>query len=144
HSVGLTGLQPSTTYHFRVRSRDAAGNPTTSPDGTFTTTAPGACPCSIWPGTATPAVASVGDTNAWELGVKFRSDVSGWVTGVRFYKGAANTGTHIGSLWSASGAHLATATFANETASGWQQVTFATPVAVTANTTYVASYYAPS
>src|SRR5207253_2231057 len=35
----------------------------------------------------------------------------------------------------------ATATFANETSSGWQQVTFAAPVAITANTTYVASYH---
>jgi hypothetical protein len=34
------------------------------------------------------------------------------------------------------------ATFTNETASGWQQVTFATPVAIVANTTYVASYHA--
>ena len=29
-------------------------------------------------------------------------------------------------------------------ATGWQQVTFATPVAITANTTYVASYFAPN
>jgi hypothetical protein len=55
-----------------------------------------------------------------------------------------NTGTHIGSLWTASGTQLATATFTNETASGWQQVDFASPVAITANTTYVASYLAPN
>jgi len=39
---------------------------------------------------------------------------------------------------------LATATFQNESASGWQQVSFSTPVAVAANTTYVVSYYAPA
>ena len=39
---------------------------------------------------------------------------------------------------------LATATFANETPSGWQAVTFATPVPITAGTTYVASYLAPN
>ena len=39
---------------------------------------------------------------------------------------------------------LASATFTNETASGWQQVNFATPVAVTAGMTYVASYHATS
>lgn len=33
--------------------------------------------------------------------------------------------------------------FTNETASGWQQVNFATPVAISANITYVASYFAP-
>ena len=49
-----------------------------------------------------------------------RPTVSGTVTGVRFYKAAANTGTHIGSLWSATGTQLASATFTNETASGWQ------------------------
>jgi hypothetical protein len=60
---------------------------------------------------------------------------------VRFYKSSANTGTHVGSLWTASGTLLARATFTNETASGWQQVTFSTPVAITANTVYVASYH---
>ena len=39
------------------------------------------------------------------------------MTGIRFYKAAANTGTHIGSLWSAAGTRLAQATFTNETAS---------------------------
>ena len=39
---------------------------------------------------------------------------------------------------------MATATFSNETASGWQQINFTTPVAITANTTYVASYHAPN
>jgi hypothetical protein len=38
---------------------------------------------------------------------------------------------------------LATATYANETASGWQQVNLATPVQVLAGTTYVASYLDP-
>ncbi|MDB4977823.1 MAG: hypothetical protein JWM56_9 [Candidatus Peribacteria bacterium] len=38
HSQNLTGLMPNTTYHFHVKSRDAAGNTSTSPDETFTTT----------------------------------------------------------------------------------------------------------
>ncbi len=73
--------------------------------------------------------------------MKFHSDVAGFITGVRFYKGAGNTGTHIANLWSSSGTLLATATFSSETASGWQQVNFASPVAVTAGTTYVVSYH---
>ncbi len=101
------------------------------------------CPCTIWPGSATPSQVTVNDPNAVELGVKFSPDVAGSITGIRFYKGPQNTGTHTGSLWSTSGARLATATFTSETASGWQQVNFASPVNVTANTTYVASYYAP-
>ena len=44
-------------------------------------------------------------------------------------------------LWTSSGKLLATATFTSETGSGWQQVNFATPVAITAGTTYVASYH---
>ena len=32
HSVRLTGLTAGTTYHFRVRSADAAGNATTQPE----------------------------------------------------------------------------------------------------------------
>ena len=76
--------------------------------------------------------------------MKFRSDIAGYITGVRFYKGAGNTGTHVGHLWTASGTLLATATFTAETASGWQQVDFAQPVQIQANTTYVASYFAPN
>jgi len=76
-----------------------------------------------------------------ELGVTFRSDTNGYVTGIRFYKSAGNTGTHVGNLWSSTGILLATGTFIGETASGWQQVNFPSPVAVTANIVYVASYY---
>ncbi len=79
-----------------------------------------------------------------ELGVKFRSNAAGSVTGVRFYKGSQNTGTHTGHLWTSAGALLASVTFSGETASGWQQARFATPVAITANTTYVISYHAPA
>jgi hypothetical protein len=50
---------------------------------------------------------------------------------------------HSGSLWSSGGTRLATATFNAETPSGWQQVDFSSPVAVSANTTYIASYFAP-
>jgi hypothetical protein len=87
-----------------------------------------------------PAVPAVGDTDAVELGVQFRTSVNGYITGLRFYKSATNTGIHVGNLWTSTGTLLATAIFTNESASGWQTVTFATPVPVTANTGYVASY----
>jgi hypothetical protein len=150
--VPAAALAASTTYTVTVRGgttdprvKDAAGNAmAASFSSAFTTAAPaGACPCSGWPATATPSNASANDATPIELGVKFRSNVNGYVTGIRFYKGANNTGTHIGNLWTAAGALLASATFTSETAGGWQQVTFATPVAITANTVYVASYYAP-
>jgi hypothetical protein len=101
------------------------------------------CPCSIWPSTARPQTESSSDTKAVELGVKFRTDRDGYVSALRFYKGLRNTGTHVGSLWTAGGSLLARATFTGESGTGWQEVTLDEPVAVTAGTTYVASYHAP-
>lgn len=86
---------------------------------------------------------------AWQFdfpgtfGVKFRSDVAGSVTGIRFYKGAGNTGTHIGLLYSSTGTLLAQANFTGETASGWQQVNFP-GVAINPNTTYIAAFWSSS
>ncbi len=105
---------------------------------------PASCPCTIWPSTALPAVPADSDSGAIEVGVKFRSAQAGTITGVRFFKGAGNTGTHVGSLWSTAGSRLASATFSGETSTGWQQANFATPVQVAANTTYIASYFAPN
>jgi hypothetical protein len=99
---------------------------------------------SVWANTGTPANANDYDGQTIEVGVKFRSSQSGTVTGIRFYKGSGNTGTHTGNLWTSAGTKLASALFINETASGWQEVRFTTPVAITANTTYVASYFSSS
>jgi len=146
-------LAASSTYTLVVhggttgaRVTDTTGNAlATNFTSTFTTAAPVACPCTIWNATAaTPAITDTGDTSAVELGVKFRADVDGFISGLRFYKSAANTGTHIANLWTANGALVATATFAGESASGWQQAMFASPVAIAANTTYVASYHTDS
>jgi hypothetical protein len=101
-------------------------------------------PFSLWSDTVTGGEPPVLDNSAIEIGVKFRSAVAGQVTGIRFYKRAANTGTHTGSLWSSNGTLLATATFVNETASGWQQVNFSEPVNISPGVTYVASYFAPN
>jgi uncharacterized protein DUF4082 len=102
------------------------------------------CPCSIFSPTSVPVMPSDPDGNAVEIGTKFRADVAGFVAGVRFYKGSGNTGTHVGRLWSGSGTPLASVTFTGETASGWQQASFATPVTITANTTYLVTYFAPN
>jgi hypothetical protein len=137
-------LAASTTYTATVSgATDAAGDVMTPFLWSFTTAAPvaGTAPYSIWSSTAAPVVAASSDTNAVEVGVKFRSDMPGYVTGVRFYKGSTNTGTHVGNLWTSTGTLLATGTFANETASGWQELDFSSPVAISANTTYVVSYH---
>ena len=70
--------------------------------------------------------------------MRFTADVTGVITGLRFYKGPANGGVHVANLWTATGTKLATATFSIETAIGWQEVVFPTPVDVSAGLTYVA------
>jgi hypothetical protein len=141
-------LAMSTTYTVSVQATDLWGNTMAAPyTWTFTTanTPPTfSCPCSLWGGAATPATANTYDTNSVEVGTEFQSAVAGYITGLSFYKGSQNTGTHTGTLWTASGSQLATGTFTNESASGWQSLTFATAVAISANTPYVVSYHAPS
>jgi regulation of enolase protein 1 (concanavalin A-like superfamily) len=127
------------------RVKDSFGNALANTvTWSFATGSGPSCPCSAWSSTAVPTRPADPDTGSVNLGVKFRSDFDGFITGIRFYKGSTNTGTHVGTLWTGTGQLLGQATFANETASGWQQVNFATPVAITANTVYVASYHAPN
>lgn len=147
-------LALSTTYAVLVkggatdpRVKDLAGNAlAASQTWTFTTAAapppPPACPCTIWAPTTVPQKIDDGDPNSVELGTRFRSDVAGYITGARFYKGSLNTGTHIAKLWTNAGVLLGSATFTGETASGWQEVAFTTPIAIAANTTYLISYHA--
>jgi hypothetical protein len=130
---------PGTT--IKSRAVDDSGNVETPSGGVAVNVT---CPCSLWGNGVTPSTADSGDTTAIEVGVKFKSDVFGTVTGVRFYKASTNTGTHIGNLWSATGQLLARATFSGEAASGWQQVTFSNPVPINPGTTYIVSYYAPA
>jgi hypothetical protein len=96
---------------------------------------------SLFTGQETPSSLSDPDATQLNLGVKFVASTSGVITGIKYYKGAGDTGTHTGSLWSSTGTLLASATFINETASGWQTLTFTSPVTITAGTTYVASYH---
>lgn len=55
HSMALTGLNDLTLYHYRVLSRDAAGNITTSGDQTLTTTAA--------PDTTAPSISNIASGN---------------------------------------------------------------------------------
>ena len=139
-------LAAGTTYTATVSgAQNSSGTPMSGPKSwSFTTSASSQCPCSIWPDTAQPSVASASDPGPVNLGVKFTADTSGSITGIRFYKGAGNTGTHVGSLWTASGTLLGQVTFTGETATGWQEADFSSPIPVTAGTTYIASYYAPN
>ncbi|TAK03045.1 MAG: hypothetical protein EPO39_12735 [Candidatus Manganitrophaceae bacterium] len=65
HSVTLTGLSPSTLYHFRVISKDAANNTAASGDNTFTTPAPPDTTPPILSGIAAGNLTSGGATLSW-------------------------------------------------------------------------------
>ena len=136
---------PATVGAVTILSRatDDSGNIGTAGTGVPVSVVASDCPCSsLWsPALAAPTVVDGNDANAIEVGVRFTSDVPGFISGIRFYKSVANNGTHIGNLWTASGTLKATAVFSSETLSGWQEVSFPSPVAIEANTTYVASYH---
>src|SRR5262249_36675779 len=138
-----SSLAASTTYTATVSgAQNTSGTPMSSPfTWSFSTGTVAQCPCSIWQNAAPSGAVDAADTSPVNLGVQFRPSASGFITGVRFYKETDNTGMHIGSLWSSTGTLLASGTFSSETASGWQELDFTSPVAVTAGTTYVASYF---
>ncbi|MCW3767309.1 MULTISPECIES: DUF4082 domain-containing protein [Paenarthrobacter] len=127
------------TATIKVRAVDDSAN--IGPAATATVALEG--PYSVF-GQTVPAVQDSGDGGAYEMGLRFTPSVDGFITGIRFYKSAANTGTHTGSLWNSAGERLATATFTNETASGWQSTLFSQSVPVTAGQKYTVSYWAPN
>ncbi|HKA03320.1 MAG TPA: DUF4082 domain-containing protein, partial [Acidimicrobiales bacterium] len=138
---------PGAPGSVTIRSRavdDSSNLEIPSAGVTVSVGSPPACTsnCTIWPSTAAPVGVDGGPDSPVELGVKFTSDVAGTISGIRFYKASTNTGTHVGNLWTAGGTNLASATFSGESASGCQQVNFPSPVAISANTVYVASYHA--
>jgi hypothetical protein len=96
---------------------------------------------SLFSATSAPSQIFWNDDSPVELGVKFQTSINGKITGIRFYKGPRNVGTHVATLWSATGTVLSRVTFATETASGWQQVKLPTPITLTPKTTYIASYH---
>ena len=142
-------LAQGVRYTATVRSgangvKDTSGNALSRDySWSFTPRSPASCPCSLWSPTDVPATLDSGDGSSYEVGLKFRSEVNGYVSGVRFYKSTLNTGTHVAHLWTSSGTLLASATFTNESATGWQEVSFASPVGIAANATYVVSYSDP-
>ena len=111
-----SSLAAGTTYTATVSgAQNASGTPMSGPySWSFTTAWP--CPCSIWQNGTPTGAADTTDTNAITLGLQFQAASSGYITGVRFYKEADNTGTQTGSLWTASGTLLASGTFTGETA----------------------------
>ncbi len=97
------------------------------------------CSCTLFVGNPSPTNFTDGAT--LELGVKIIPSVDGSIRAIRFYKSTLMGSAHNVRLWllGQTGSALATASSSGETASGWQEVAFATPVSVTAGNTYIAS-----
>ena len=132
-----TGYVGAASFTYTITD----GNGTASATVSLTVTATAPTTSTLFTAGSVPAVITVNDTAAVELGMKFQVSTAGKAQGVRFYKGPKNTGTHVGNLWSSAGAKLASVTFTGETASGWQQALFSSPVALTTGTIYVISYH---
>jgi hypothetical protein len=93
-------------------------------------------PQTIFSNTLSPARTSVDADGGREVGTRFTVDVDSKVSAFRFWKAAGESGTHTARLWTTSGSLLASATFSNETSSGWQTVHGGTEIAAG---TYVVS-----
>jgi hypothetical protein len=93
-------------------------------------------------GDAVPQNPVISDS-AVTLGVKFYSTQAGAIAGIRFYRGAADPRGYTVELFSSSGTLLGSA-MDSDTCSVpcWEQINFASPISIAANTTYVAAYYA--
>jgi hypothetical protein len=93
-------------------------------------------------GNATPQNPVIADS-AVTLGIKFYSTQAGTIAGIRFYRGQRNTYGYTVKLFSAGGTLLASAKTSSDTCvvPCWEEVNFAAPISIAANTTYVAAYY---
>ncbi|MFV0458004.1 MAG: DUF4082 domain-containing protein [Actinomycetales bacterium] len=144
HFTTSPALPAGATCTASVQAVDLSGNSMPVPDTWSFSTDGGGTPQTLWLSSAAPAVATTDDPAPIEVGVRFGVDADGTVVGLRFYKGAGNSGQHVGHLWSSTGTLLGSAIFTDESATGWQQAALATPVRVSAEETYIASYVAPS
>jgi len=97
----------------------------------------------------TPSPGQFADNGEMEAGVQFTVTAPGLIDGIRFLPSSniPSGGSRPVRLWLNSGSGgsvIASGSTSNETNSGWQQVIFATPVAVTPGQTYTASMHIPA
>jgi endonuclease/exonuclease/phosphatase family metal-dependent hydrolase len=92
-------------------------------------------------GDRVPGTAVQDDTRAVEVGVRFRSNVSGTVEALRFYRGTGNANGYTAHLWSQPGTLLAQVPVKDGRIPGWQEAPLPTPVPLSAGALYVVSYH---
>lgn len=112
-----------------------ASTPTPSPT-------PLPSPVSLFANTVQPDTVAATDLGAIEVGMKFQSTKSGMISAIRFYRGVDCPAGFIVNLYTSSGTLLGTGFVGpGQKMPGWMTVSLSTPVAIAANTYYVASYY---
>lgn len=74
------------------------------------------------------------------LGMRFTSDVPAYVTSIRYYKDASNTGSVRVELWTATGTLLRSQSYTPPPGAGWQDVPLVPPVPIAANVDYITAY----
>src|SRR6516225_1628336 len=126
---------------IEARAIDDSANLQLSPATVSVNVTGSSTPSSLFTASNTPASPNENEGQQVEVGVKFQSSVAGQITALEFYRSPSDTGSDLLDLWSSTGNNLASVTFTNTAASGWQSVSLATPVTISANTTYVASYH---
>lgn len=130
--------------------KDIAGNALASDSSwTFTTEAESGggdtTEHSLWDHGTVTVGGSAGADSAVSVGTRFQSSLAGYITKISCYRHAGGSGTHIAVLWDADGDELGRATMTvNTGVAGWYEVTLASPIAITADTTYTASVLMPT
>jgi hypothetical protein len=138
---------PNGRHDLQLLGIDAVGLTNESGRTTVVASNAGAPPApaagaSLWTAAAAASFYNPAHTSSIEAGVKFKSDVAGTINAIRFYRNAVNTSGYTVHLWTSTGTLLASGrgTDGPDTP-GWTEIKLSTPVAITANTVYVASYY---
>jgi hypothetical protein len=131
------------TITISLIAADGATGTVTLPNPVVNSTIP---PETFFPSNAEPGTLNTNEGAPLTAGLNFQVTVAGTISAIRFYKCTEDTGSHPFALYQQAEAveTLASGTFANESASGWQQFNLATPVNVFPGTTYCVAYFCPT
>lgn len=136
-----------TSYTYHVTNVDACGN--NSSGSSVSSSAGSSQSFTTLFGSTTPSTTDTAQTDPVTVGMRFNSSAAGNVAGVRIYRAAGvyptgNTPITVG-LWDTSGNLLASRSLLpGNQQSGWLNVAFSSPVSISANTDYIAGYFAPN
>ncbi|WP_226579036.1 DUF4082 domain-containing protein [Acuticoccus sediminis] len=131
-------------YQLTVSVTDSRSTPVTRDLTVTVTDVAEQSGLTLFDASSVPAQTVTNDPGDYELGVRFSATADGEITGLRYYRGVADSGdtdTRTMNLWNANGTLLASGTIVSDPGeAGWQSVLFSAPVAISGGATYVASY----